>query len=341
MKFNTVYGHNLLAELKDTCRWPYLVVTMEDMWEHFQHYFDKNMATVYFVNTLEFDEVCKQLDALPNYASIIGLGGGQAMDIAKLAAWRSNMPLINVPTSMGTNAAFTQRSGMRFDGIVRYVGYTVPQVVYVDYDVIMKCPPILNRAGVGDVLCMHTALWDWKYAHDIGKCESKWPYDLDAVANSQRIFQSVVDHIEDIREVNKAGIRALMGAHADGGPIYASNGWNPRYIEGVDHALFYTLEYMTGKQFIHGQNVCLGIFTGAEMQGNKPDWILDVIYRSGVDVRPETMDITWDEVRAALKYMSEHIKRSGLWHTIGTDFVVTDEFCDMIQKKVVDKYGAY
>lgn len=337
-KFNVIFGRNLVAELKDTCRRPYLVVTMKDLWEKFEHFFDENMAAVHFVNTLEYDEVCRQIDSLPTYGSAIGLGGGQALDVAKIASWRSNVPLIQVPTSMATNAPFTHRAGMRFNGIVKYMAYTVPQAVYVDYDVIQQCPEYINRSGIGDAICYHNGIFDWKYAHDIGKCEKRWPYDPEAAAHSLKILQGVVDHIDDIREVNETGIKALMGAHAEGGPIFGTNGWNPRYIEGIDHVPFYTLEYMTGKKFIHGQIVCMGIYIGSEMQQNRPDWILDVIYRGGIDIRPEAMNITWDEVRAALKDMKAHIKRAGLWYTIGCDFDVTDEFCDMIQEKVTTKY---
>ena len=340
MKFNVVYGRELIGELKSICYKP-LVVTMEELWDKFKHHFDGSNPEVYFVKTLEYDEICRHQDSIPAFGSVIGLGGGQALDVAKIFAWHTNVPLIHVPTSMGTNAAFTQRSGMRFKGIVKYIGFTIPQAVYVDYDVIKDCPTYLNLSGIGDAICYHTAIFDWKYAQDTGKCESKWPYDPDMAANSLRILQSVVDNIDDIKAVSDKGIKALMGAHADGGPIFHSYGWNPRYIEGVDHFLFYTLEYMTGKKFIHGQNVCLGIFTGSEMQGNRPDWILDVIYRGGVDIRPEAMDITWDDVRVALKEMKSHIKRSNLWYTVGSDFNVTDEFCDMVQEKVIAKYGPW
>ena len=57
------------------------------------------------------------------------------------------------------------------------VGWAVPEAVYVDFDVIRAAPPLLNRSGVGDVLCYHTAHYDWKLAHDSGREERRWPYD--------------------------------------------------------------------------------------------------------------------------------------------------------------------
>ena len=34
--FNTIYGRNLIGELKNIVQKPYLVVTMEDLWEIFK-----------------------------------------------------------------------------------------------------------------------------------------------------------------------------------------------------------------------------------------------------------------------------------------------------------------
>ena len=65
--------------------------------------------------------------------------------------------------------------------------------------------------------------------------------------------------LDEIHDVNEAGIRTLMSAHRWGGAAFHDAGWNPRHIEGVDHFLFYNLERITGRHFIHGQPVGLGI----------------------------------------------------------------------------------
>ena len=77
---------------------------------------------------------------------------------------------------------------------------------------------------------------------------------------------------------------------------------------------------MTKKKFIHGQPVCLGIFVGSAMGGNDPDGILDLIHRAGVEIRPEGMGITWDDVFAAIKYEKEFLESNGYWYTVVNDF---------------------
>ena len=48
--------------------------------------------------------------------------------------------LFQVPTSMSVNAAFGHRFASRIDGNINYIGWTVPEAVYVDYDIIKKAP---------------------------------------------------------------------------------------------------------------------------------------------------------------------------------------------------------
>ena len=35
--FNTIFGRNLIGELKNIAHQPYLVVTMDDLWDMFKH----------------------------------------------------------------------------------------------------------------------------------------------------------------------------------------------------------------------------------------------------------------------------------------------------------------
>lgn len=277
--FQTIYGRNLVGELKNIVQRPYLVVTMEDLWDKFKGEFDED-CVVHFVKTLEYDEILKEIETLPAFESVIGMGGGQAVDFAKTVSWRTHKPLYQVPTSIATNAVFGHRAGLRFHNIVRYVGYTEPVAVYVDYDVIQNGPKQLNRSGVCDVFCYHNSMFDWKYAADTGHGEAKWPYDQEMVDEVHAVYQSVVDGIDEIYKLSEKGIRILTEGLRWGGAAFHNNGWNPRPIEGSDHFLFYTLEYMTKKKFIHGQPVCLGIFVGSAMADNDPDGILDLIYPS-------------------------------------------------------------
>lgn len=332
--FNTIYGRGLIGELPKIVHRPYYVVTMEDLWSLSEQVWDEHLAGVHFADSVEYEDLESMLEGLPAANSVIGIGGGRALDVAKYIAWRRRLPLFQVPTAMTVNAAFGHRSAVRFDGVVRYIGWAVPEAVYVDYDIIRSAPLLLNRSGVCDIFCYHTAHYDWRLAHEKGKCEPQWPYDQRLVDEAGGILQRVMGTIEEIHQVTDEGIHTLMEGHRWGGAAFHNAGWNPRHIEGAEHFLFYNLEYRTRKPFIHGQPVCLGIYIISALQDNRAEEMLDAIERVGVPIRPQDMDLTWDEVAEALRTLREYVEHAGLWYTVVNDRSITEEFIERVRARL-------
>ena len=340
-EFPTIFGRNLIGELRKFAHRPYFVVTMDDLWPKFEHHFDSNLGGVHTVTTVDLDEVTAAAEALPKIGSIIGIGGGQASDVAKYLAWSKGVPLFQVPTAMTTNAPFGHRSLMRTQGKAVALGFAVPEAVYVDFDVIRSAPPLLNRSGVCDVLCYHTAHYDWKLAHELGREEPQWPYDEGLVAVARRSYESVLGALDEIREVTDEGIRTLMLAHRWGGAAFHNAGWNARHMDGVDHAFLYCLEYVTGRHFIHGQAVGLGLYVGSELQENEPEEILAALHRVGVDIRPEAMGVTWEDAETAMRRLAWYVRYADFWFTVADAKPVTDDIVDRVKDRLYGMYGAW
>ena len=132
-----------------------------------------------------------------------------------------------------------------------------------------------------------------------------------------------------------------MEAHRWGGDTFHAAGWNPRHIEGVEHFLFYNLERRTGRHFIHGQPVGLGIVFGSVMHDSGADEMVEALHRVGVDIRPEAMGVTWDDVEAAMRTLAIFVREAGLWHSIADVRPVDDAVVADVRRRVDDAFGRW
>jgi glycerol dehydrogenase-like iron-containing ADH family enzyme len=335
MEFNTVIGRNLLGEINHVAHEPFVVITMEDLWPIYKNNFDPSTKVI-FVESTEKKWLDNLINKLGNYCSIIGLGGGQAIDSAKYFSWKMNKPFFQFPTSLSVDAVFGHRSAVRIENVVRYVGWSVPECVFIDLDIIKSAPIKINTAGIGDILCFITGVMDWQYARDSGQLEKQWEYDEELANTSLIKAQAVIDEYQEIKEMTDKGIKIMIDALKWGGSSYCNSGWNPRHIEGVEHLIFYSLEYHTKKTFLHGQAVCLGIVIGCMMHKKRSEELKNIINKIGVDINPKSMNIGWDEVKHSLVNLKDFVEKSNFMRGISNEYIFDEIFFKEMIRQVED-----
>ncbi|NEQ27708.1 MAG: iron-containing alcohol dehydrogenase family protein [Microcoleus sp. SIO2G3] len=201
---------------------------------------------------------------------IIGVGGGKAMDTAKLLAHQSKLPVVTIPTSAATCAAWTGLSNIYSDqGAFLYdVGLDrCPDLLVLDYSLIQTAPQRTLIAGIGDAL----AKW---YEASVSSGSSPFTLIIAAVQQARVLrdilFQKSADALKEPgsevwREVVDATV--LLA-----GVIGGLGGAQCRTVAA--HAIHNGLTHLSAAHdVLHGEKVAFGILAQLRLeemlQGNQ------------------------------------------------------------------------
>lgn len=201
---------------------------------------------------------------------IIGIGGGKALDAAKLLAYQRQLPVATVPTSAATCAGWTALSNIYSDrGAFLYdVGLPrCPEMIVLDYDLVATAPKRTLVAGIGDAI----AKW---YEASVSSGHSSHTLIIGAVQQARVLrdilFQKSAAALENIggddwREVVDAAV--LMA-----GVIGGMGGAQCRTVAA--HAVHNGLTHVSAHGTLHGEKVAYGILVQLRLEEMGPGNVL-------------------------------------------------------------------
>jgi glycerol-1-phosphate dehydrogenase [NAD(P)+] len=308
------YGVGLLTKLDKHTYEHSVVFCAPEAWELVRSQFPIQPLQVVDRFSMEQSELEALISDMPKATTVFGIGGGSACDAAKMYAWTNAVKLVLVPTILSVDAPYTPAVGVRVGHHVRYVGQIYPEHLLVDFDIIRQSPCRLNRAGIGDVLSIHTALYDWKLAAtQVGEA-----YQAEIAEQSARLFERLERGADDIYRCNDNGLKLISDLYVDEVRLCEEHG-NSRPEEGSEHYIAYCLESLTHTHYLHGELIALCTLLGSIYQGQNSDRLFDVIRKSGVAYRPEEVGTTLEELERTLLALPEYLSKEtqlpyGIFH---------------------------
>ena len=200
---------------------------------------------------------------------IIGIGGGKVLDTAKLIAHQSKLPIITVPTTGATCAAWTALSNVyNAEGAFDY-DVTLdrcPDMMIVDYDLIATAPKRTLVSGIGDAI----AKW---YESSVSSGSSEKTLVIAAVQEA-RILRDILfqKSAEAIADPNGHAWHEVVDATVClAGAIGGLGGASCRTVAA--HAVHNALTHLPQAHgILHGEKVAYGILVQLrleEFQGNQ------------------------------------------------------------------------
>lgn len=194
---------------------------------------------------------------------IIGVGGGKALDTAKLLAFQLNLPIVTIPTSAATCAAWTALSNIYSEGGAFQYDVALkqcPDLLILDYSLVATAPVRTLVAGIGDAI----AKW---YEASVSSGHSPAALTIAAVQEARilrdLLFQKSPAAIQDPqgpdwREVVDATV--LLA-----GVIGGLGGANCRTVAA--HAVHNGLTHLPAAHgLLHGEKVAYGILVQLRLE---------------------------------------------------------------------------
>ena len=304
----------------------FIVTTMDLPWRLAQPRLGAQPVAVLHVENMEVETLDRQVAAAPECDTVLAIGGGQAIDLGKYLAWKRGVRLVTAPTILSVDAFVTPAAGIRRGHRVEYVGQTSPDPLVIDYDLIRTAPPELNIAGVGDLLSIHTACFDWELAARAGK--SEYPFRAEDVSKARVILSDTMVKAAAIRACSDEGLRAIVEGYMRVNTICLPAG-HYRVEEGSEHYLFYELEERLKRPFIHGWIVGLGVHLLSRLQENRHAEAVEFMDEVGLRYQPADMGIRKEDLRASLLNLRHYLSdRRDLWHTVINDRDILPKWVD-------------
>ncbi|HVB73320.1 MAG TPA: iron-containing alcohol dehydrogenase [Ktedonobacteraceae bacterium] len=322
-----LYGRRILAETLHSTRelWQaeqYIILTQPEAWDAAREQFsDVDGSRVVYLRSMEYSQLIEMELALPTAGMVMGIGGGQALDAAKFVAWKRDLPLILAPTIVSVDAAVTNTIAVREGQRVRYIGFVVADAIPVDFAVIEQAPAALNRAGIGDLLSIHTALWDWQHAGQ--------NFDQAVASQAGAILEELDARASLIAACEDEALRFIMQSYIRENTLCLQVG-SSQPEEGSEHFLGYNLEYITRRGYVHGQLICLCVYAMARLQQNRSEWVRALIEHAGCPWRLHELGITREDFVQALLSLQEYAAKESFPASVITQCTITREFAEQL-----------
>ncbi|MDX1976074.1 MAG: iron-containing alcohol dehydrogenase family protein [Pseudanabaenaceae cyanobacterium bins.68] len=203
-----------------------------------------------------------------NAQIIIGAGGGKVLDAAKLVAANLGLPVVTIPTSAATCAAWTALSNVysdlgAFDHDVSLA--RCPDLLLVDYDLIATAPSRTLASGIGDAI----AKW---YEASVSSGSSDRTMVIGAVQQA-RVLRDILlqKSVAALEQPGSPVWREVVDACIClAGVIGGLGGAECRTVAA--HAVHNGLTHLPECHLWHGEKVAFGILVQLrleEMQGNQ------------------------------------------------------------------------
>jgi glycerol-1-phosphate dehydrogenase [NAD(P)+] len=243
----------------------------------------------------------------------VAVGGGRAIDPVKLAAARTRVDFVSVPTTISNDGISSPVASLvGRDGVRASHAASMPCGIVVDVAAIGSAPPATVRAGVGDLVSNLTACLDWRLADRHGH----EAYD----AFSAMIAESAARPVLDLEELASEQAHEVLAQGLVLSGLAMAAAGSSRPCSGAEHLISHALDAQLGKRAsLHGEQVALGALVTAAAHASPLLGVLHRLYgRLGLPTAPADLGLSAAQLTDAV--LAAPALRPGRWTVLSERF---------------------
>ena len=200
--------------------------------------------------------------------SLVALGGGKPIDVAKMAADRLGIGFVSVPTAASHDGIVSGRSSIPEGDTRHSVAADPPLAVVADTELLSEAPWALTTAGCADIVSNYTAVKDWQLASRLAATE----YSEYAGALSEMTAEMLVDNADSIRPGLEESAWLVVKALVSSGVAMSIAG-SSRPASGAEHLISHQLDRIAPDSALHGHQVGVAAVVTAYLhEGGDGTW---------------------------------------------------------------------
>jgi len=257
-------------------------------------------SAIVSVETATFAEVERIVERAREEAAgfLVGVGGGKAIDLAKMAADELGVGFVSVPTAASHDGIVSGRGSVPEGDTRHSVAADPPLAVVADTTVIAEAPWRLTTAGCADIISNYTAVRDWELAHRLKNVE----YSEYAGALSRMTAEMLVDRADSIKRGLEESAWIVVKALVSSGVAMSIAG-SSRPASGAEHLISHQLDRIVPEAALHGHQVGVAsIVTEYLHSGQSGRWhnVRDALEGIGAPVTADGLGVAPEEFIAAM-----------------------------------------
>ncbi len=236
-------------------------------------------------------EVAREVDA----GYLVGVGGGKAIDIAKMASDELARGFVSIPTAASHDGIVSGRGSVPEKDTRHSVSAEPPLAVVADTEILADAPWRLTTAGCADIISNYTAVKDWRLANRLQNVE----YSGYSAALAEMTAEMLVDNADSIKPGLEESAWVVTKALVSSGVAMSIAGTS-RPASGAEHLFSHQLDRTAPGVALHGHQVGVGSIITEYLHGGNWQGIKDALATIGAPTTADELDIEAETVVEAL-----------------------------------------